>query len=42
MAGAAHDEELIAEALATIEEAEGEADPLAEELGLSDCAANES
>jgi hypothetical protein len=41
-AGAAHDEELISEALATIEEAEREADPLAEELGLSDCAAAES
>ena len=42
VAGAAHDEELIGEALATIEEAEGEADPLAEDLGLSDCAASES
>ena len=42
VAGAAHDEELISEALNTIEEAEAEADPLAEELGLSDCAASES
>jgi hypothetical protein len=41
-AGAAHDEEAIATALAAAQEAESEADALAAELGLDDCATSES
>lgn len=42
VAGAANDEELVAEALRTLEESETEADALATELGLADCASGES
>lgn len=39
--GTMHSEALIEESLATIEETEAEADALAEDLGLSDCASSD-
>lgn len=42
VAGAADDEELVAEALRRLEDSEAEADALATELGLADCASAES
>jgi hypothetical protein len=41
-AGAAHDDAGVAEALAAAQQAEAEADELARELGLADCATSEA